>query len=316
MMPTLVTKLSFDPSLNPKDVYRDMKILEDEDPSLMVDYSSKKEITLGIMGTIQLEILEEVIPERFGYQVNFLDPQIIYKETISSEVIGCGHFEPLKHYAEVILKIEPGQAGQGISFESTCSTDHLTVGNQNLVRHHIFEKAHRGILTGSELTDVKVTLITGRAHNKHTSGGDFREATIRALRQGLEQAENILLEPIYEANIRVPFTDMGKILTDITASHGTAETFQDGDDVIIIARVPVYTFKDYNNRLLSITSGKGRMSLKVIGYEPCHNTDQVIEDISYDKVTDDEYPSGSIFCSKGKGYTVPWQEAKDHMHCL
>jgi len=316
MMPTLVTKLSFDVSLNPKDVYRDMKILEDEDPSLMVNYSSKKEITLGIMGTIQLEILEEVILERFGYNIEFLDPQIIYKETIGSEVIGCGHFEPLKHYSEVILKLEPNVLGQGIVFENKCSTDHLTVGNQNLVKHHIFEKAHRGILTGSEITDVKVTLMTGRAHNKHTSGGDFREATIRALRQGLEQAENILLEPMYEAIIRIPFTDMGKVLTDITTAHGTAETSQEGDDIIITAKVPVYTFKDYNNRLLSITSGKGRMRLRVIGYEPCHNTDEIIEAIAYDKVTDEEYPSGSIFCSKGKGYTIPWQEAKDHMHCI
>jgi translation elongation factor EF-G len=316
MMPTLVTRLSFDSSLNPKDIYKDMKILEEEDPSLLVNYSSKKEITLGIMGTIQLEILKEVIPARFGYKVDFMDPQIIYKETIQSSVIGCGHFEPLKHYAEVILNIEPAKKGEGIIFENKCSTDHLTVGSQNLVKHHLYEKAHRGVLTGSEITDIKVTLLTGRAHNKHTSGGDFREATIRALRQGLEQAETVLLEPMYEALIRIPFTDMGKVLTDITTAHGTAETAQDGDDIIITARVPVYTFKDYHGKLLSITSGKGRMRLKVIGYDVCHNQEEVVEEIAYDKITDDEYPSGSIFCTKGKGYTIPWEEAKAHMHTI
>lgn len=315
-MPTLKAKLSFDKAMNPKDVYLDMKRLEDEDPSLFVEYSIKNEITLGIMGTVQLEILEEEIPNRFGYDIAFEEPQIIYKETIDDQVIGCGHFEPLKHYAEVILKIEKGERGTGITFMNDCSTDDLSVGNQNLVKHHLYEKSHRGILTGSEITDIKVTLVTGRAHNKHTSGGDFREATIRALRQGLEQAKNVLLEPIYEAVIKVPFTDMGRILTDVTTAHGTAETTQSGDDVIITAKVPVYTFRDYHTRLLNITSGKGRMKLRVIGYLPCHNTETVIETISYDKITDDDYPSSSIFCSKGKGYTVPWEKAKSHMHCL
>jgi len=317
MHPTLKTKVDFDKSMNPKDVFRDMKILEEEDPSLLVEYSSKKEITLGIMGTIQLEILEEVIPERFGYQVTFEDPKIIYKETIKNTVLGCGHFEPLKHYAEVILKLEPNQNGDGITFESKCSTDDLHIGHQNLVKHHVFEKVHRGILTGSEITDIKVTLTTGRGHNKHTSGGDFREATIRALRQGLEQAENVLLEPIYQAIIKIPFTDMGKVMTDITKLHGTAEPpIQEGEFVVIKAFVPVATFKDYNIRLSNITSGRGRLRLKVIGYDVCHNPDEVIEMIAYDKITDDEYPSSSIFCTKGKGYTVLWDVAKDHMHCI
>lgn len=316
MVPTLKTKLIFDAALNPKDVYKSMKILEDEDPSLIVDYSSKKEITLGIMGTVQLEILEEEIQNRFDYEVDFESPEIIYKETIDDAVIGCGHFEPLKHYAEVILKIEKNGLGEGITFTSECSTDHLTVGNQNLVAHHVFEKQHRGILTGSDLTDLKITLMTGAAHNKHTHGGDFREATIRALRHGLEQAKNVLLEPIYEAIIKVPFTDMGRILTDVTAAHGTAETEMLGDDVKIIAKVPVATFKDYPMTLQSITSGKGKIKLRVIGYQPCHNTEEVVERIAYDKITDKEYPSASIFCAKGKGYTVPWEEARSHMHTI
>jgi small GTP-binding protein len=316
LIPTLRSKLIFDQALSLKDVYRDMKMLEEEDPALMVMYSPKKEITLGVMGAIQLEILEELIPERFGYSVSFEDPQILYKETIDDEVIGCGHFEPLRHYAEVVLNIRPGKRGTGIVFYNECSVDDLTLGQQNLIRNHIFEKNHRGLLTGSELTDLEITLVTGRAHNKHTEGGDFREATIRALRQGLEQAKNILLEPMYEAVIRVPFTDMGKVLTDITTRKGRAETTQDGDDVIISAHVPVFTFKNYQIRLTNITKSRGRMKLKVSGYEPCHNTDHAIEQIGYDKVTDNEYPSSSILCSKGKGYTVPWEDAKEQMHSI
>ncbi|BES63725.1 TetM/TetW/TetO/TetS family tetracycline resistance ribosomal protection protein [Gottschalkiaceae bacterium SANA] len=316
VVPTLRSKLIFDQALSLKDVYRDMKILEEEDPALKVMYSPKKEITLGVMGTIQLEVLEALIPDRFGYPVSFEVPQILYKETIADEVVGCGHFEPLRHYAEVILKIQPGKRGTGIVFYKECSVEDLTDGQQNLIRHHIFEKEHRGILTGSEITDLKITLISGRAHNKHTEGGDFRQATIRALRQGLEQAKSVLLEPMYEAVIRVPFTDMGKVLTDITTRNGRAETVQDGDDVIIRAHVPVFSFMDYSIRLRNITKSRGRMKLKMSGYEPCHNTGDVIEQIAYDKVTDNEYPSSSIFCSRGKGYTVPWENAKDYMHCL
>lgn len=314
--PVFRTKLDFDTSLSRKDVYLDMKVLEDEDPSLQIGYSSNQEITLGIMGAIQLEILEELIPERFGYRVSFEEPQILYKETIAGEVLGCGHFEPLRHYAEVILKIRPGKRGTGISFFNECSLDHLTVGNQNLIRHHIFERTHRGILTGSELTDLEITLVTGRAHNKHTEGGDFREATIRALRQGLEQAKNVLLEPMYEAVVRVPFTEVGRVMTDITVMHGTAEAEQAGDDAIITAKVPVFTFRDYHSKLMGLSGGRGRIKTKVIGYETCHNQEEVIDQIGYDKITDTEYPSSSIFCAKGKGYTVPWMEAKGQMHTL
>lgn len=317
IQPTLKTKVTFDNKINPKDVYRDMKQLEEEDPSLLLSFSIKKEITLGIMGNIQLEILDEIIKERFGYKITFEEPQIIYKETIRNTVLGCGHFEPLRHYAEVILQMEPNGIGTGITFESVCSTDHLNIGHQNLVKHHVFEKPHRGILTGSNITDLHIKLLTGRGHNQYTAGGDFREATIRALRHGLEHAENVLLEPMYQAIIKVPYTDMGKVMTDITTLHGQAQPpIQEGDYVIIHARVPVYTFKDYNKRLSNMTSGRGRLRLKVIGYDVCHNPSEVIESINYDKIRDDDYPAGSIFCSKGKGHTIPWQESRDHMHCL
>ena len=314
--PVFRTKLVFDSDQKPMDVFLDMKTLEDEDPSLRVVYSSKKEITLGMMGVIQLEVLEELIPKRFGYSVHFEDPQILYQETIDSCVLGCGHFEPLRHYAEVILKLEPGKRGSGIVFHNTCATEALTIGQQNLIRHHIFERTHRGLLTGSALTDLEITLVTGRAHQKHTEGGDFREATIRALRHGLEQAKNVILEPVYEVFIRVPFTEVGRVMTDMMVMHGTAEAKQDGEDAIITGRVPVYTFANYALKLTSATGGRGRARVKVAGFEPCHNPEVVIEEIGYDKVTDVEYPSSSIFCSKGKGYTVSWEKAKAAMHSL
>lgn len=317
MMPTMKSKIICDSGLALKDLYQALLMLEAEDPTLQVIYSEDtKDIHIGIMGQIQLEILKEILLERFNYSVDFEAPNVIYKETIEGSVIGYGHFEPLKHYAEVHLKLQ-GQSKQGMTFENKCSTDHLTVGNQNLVKHHIFEKKHRGILTGSELTDIKVTLLTGASHNKHTSGGDFREATIRALRQGLEQAKNVLLEPYYEMKITVPVADMGKILSDIQLRHGSCISQMDyHDKVIISAQGPVSTFYDYPQDLLSQTHGMGRIRMRVLDYRPCHNTEEVIEKIGYDKVTDTSYPSSSVFCSKGKGYTVSWQEAKDHMHCL
>lgn len=318
MIPTLSSKITFDESLNPKDILSDMRILEEEDPSLNIIWNEKnKEIIMRIMGVIQIEILSDVILDRFGYSVNFEEPTIIYKETIADEVTGYGHFEPLKHYSEVHLKIEKGKSGSGITFKSECSTDHLAVGTQNLVKHHIFEKKHNGILTGSELTDLKITLLTGRSHNKHTSGGDFREATIRALRQGLEQADNIILEPVYSVKIKIPMEHLGRVLTDINKASGDAEApIQTGDYIIINGTVPVETFKNYSTILAAYTSGRGRITLKVNGYKPCHNQQEVIENIDYKKELDTDYPSSSVFCTKGKGYTVKWDVAKDYMHCI
>lgn len=317
MMPSLQSKLVYDATINDKELFTALQQLDAEDPALKLYYEPRtKEMTIGVMGDIQLEILQEVIKARFGFSVTFEAPTIIYKETITDEVIGCGHFEPLKHYAEVILKLSPNP-GKGLKFVNACSTDHLTVGHQHLIRTHLFEKSHHGILTGSDLTDITFTLMTGRSHNKHTSGGDFREATIRALRQGLEQASNIILEPYYEASITIPMAFMGKVMTDITQYKGEClRQEQIGEDVVLTAHVPVATFRDYPQALQSITSGKGRMRLKVLDYRPCHNTEEVIEQIQYDKTTDVAYPSGSVFCTKGKGYTVPWDRAKEYMHSL
>ncbi|MFW5972119.1 MAG: GTP-binding protein [Bacillota bacterium] len=318
MVPTLRSKVIFNSSLNIKEVFSAFNILNEEDPSLKVSWEEElQEIHIHVMGPVQLEILEENIKKRFGFSVKFGRPGIIYKETINNSVKGYGHFEPLKHYAEVHLQIEPGRRDSGIIFENKCRTDDLSRGNQNLVRQHIFEKEHRGLLTGSSLTDLKITLLTGRAHNKHTSGGDFREATYRALRQGLEKAENILLEPYYGFKIKVDMDHMGRVLSDIQKASGEFDPPENiGDKVLIKGKAPVSTFMDYPRELLAFTGGRGMINMVFSGYEICHNSDEVIEKINYNKDADREYSSSSVFCSKGQGYIVPWYEAEDKMHCL
>lgn len=318
MVPTLKSKVLFDSHLNLKEVLRVFNILDIEDPSLQVTWEeSIQELHIHVMGTIQLEVLEQLVKERFGFEVTFDAPEILYKETIATPSIGYGHFEPLRHYAEVHLKLEPGKRDGGVTFENTCHADHLTIGHQNLIRHHIFEREHHGLLTGSPVTDLKVTLLTGRAHNKHTSGGDFREATYRALRQGLEKTKNILLEPFYEFKIKVALDHMGRVLADIQNAHGQFEPPETlGDQVILTGRVPVATFMNYSTVLASFTQGKGRMTLVFAGYDRCHNEEEVIERKGYKKDADPSYTSSSIFCSKGQGYTVTWQEAESEMHCL
>ncbi|MDG5786172.1 TetM/TetW/TetO/TetS family tetracycline resistance ribosomal protection protein [Evansella sp. AB-P1] len=318
MIPTLKSKVNIDSSINIKEAYGFFKLLDREDPSLQVLWDEKtQEIHIHVMGVIQLEVLTEVIKERFQLHVSFEKPEILYKETIKEETYGYGHFEPLGHYAEVHLKMEPIERNKGILFENVCHANDLSIGNQHLIQQHIFERDHHGLLTGSPLTDVKVTLLTGRAHNKHTSGGDFREATYRAIRQGLEKIKSVLLEPYYSFKIKVDMKQMGRILSDIQYAHGSfnpPETF--GEKVVITGEVPVATFMDYHTEFVSITHGKGTMNLVFSGYGPCHNEKDVVERIGYDKNADAEYTSTSIFCSKGQGYTVKWEKAEEEMHCL
>ncbi|QUW23958.1 TetM/TetW/TetO/TetS family tetracycline resistance ribosomal protection protein [Sporosarcina sp. Marseille-Q4063] len=318
LVPTLTSKVVYDSSIHPKEMLHCFKLLDAEDPSLRVVWDEHfKEIHVHVMGIIQLEVLEQIVKERFSYTISFSDPDILYKETIETTVIGYGHFEPLRHYAEVHLKIEPANRNSGIAFDNVCHANDLSIGNQNLIHSHLFERNHHGLLTGSTLTDVKITLLTGRGHNEHTSGGDFREATFRALRQGLEQAENILLEPYYDFKIKVDIDVMGRVLTDIQKAHGTFNSPETvGDKTIIKGRVPVATFMNYSPTFASITNGKGILSLQFGGYDRCHNPEQVIDEIGYDKNADPEYTSSSIFCAKGKGYSVPWHEAQAAMHCL
>lgn len=318
MIPTLRAKVIFDKSYNVADVLRCFKILEAEDNSLNVNWNEKlQEIDISIMGTIQLEVLKEILKDRFEVLVEFGTPEILYKETIDGSAHGYGHFEPLKHYAEVHLLLESNPRGMGITFENKCHPDFLTTGHQNLIKTHIFEKEHRGLLTGSGVTDIKVTLLDGRAHIKHTEGGDFREATKRAIRQGLETAKNILLEPYYKFKVDVNMNLLGRILSDVQKMNGEfQEPIGYGDRVIVEGRGPVSTFMNYPLEFQAFTRGKGSLSLMFDGYDVCHNTDEVIKFKGYNKMADMEYTSSSVFCAKGTSYIVPWNEVKEHMHCL
>ncbi|WP_171038106.1 elongation factor G [Aquibacillus sediminis] len=319
MIPTLKSKVIYDrKAISIKEMWQCFQILDAEDPALFAQWDEHlQEIHIHIMGVVQLEVLQRVVKERFGFEVSFADPKIIYKETIETPITGYGHFEPLKHYAEVHLRIEPGERGSGISFSNKCHVHDLSVGHQNLIRHHLFERDHHGLLTGSPLTDVRVTLLTGRAHNKHTSGGDFREATYRALRQGLEKTTNILLEPYYDFKIKVDIDVMGRVLSDLQQASATFSPPEMTEDkATIIGKVPVATFMHYSTEFASITKGKGILNLMYGGYDHCHNQEEVIQQIGYNKDADPDYTSTSIFCAKGKGYKVPWDQVEDEMHCL
>lgn len=317
MTPTLKSKVIFDDSYNIKDVLRYFKILESEDPALNVIWNEAvQEIQISIMGKIQLEILKEVLDERFNLKIYFGPCEIMYKETIDNMSYGYGHFEPLKHYAEVHLKLEPNNRGEGITFENKCHADDLTTGHQNLIKTHIFERNHHGLLTGSPITDIKFTLLTGRAHNKHTEGGDFREATYRAIRQGLEKCENVLLEPYYKFKIDVDLEYMGRVISDIQRLNGTFNPPETKlSKVTITGRGPVATFMDYSAEILTFTKGKGSINLMFDGYDICHNQEEVIDKLEYDKNADIEYSSSSIFCSKGQGFVVPWMKVEEYLHC-
>lgn len=318
MVPTLKSKVIFEPKVNVKEALAYFKMLNAEDPSLNVTWEERlQQIHIHVMGQIQLEVLEQLVKERFSLNVTFNTPEILYKETITTDTIGCGHFEPLGHYAEVHLQLRPGERNRGITFQNACHADDLSLGNQNLIRHHLFEREHHGLLTGSPLTDVEVTLLTGKAHNKHTSGGDFREAAYRALRQGLEKASNVLLEPYYHFKIKVELDHIGRVISDIGQAHGSFDAPRsEGNKATITGTVPVATFMDYSSQLAAFTQGKGALSLTFAGYDRCHNEQEVIEMIGYNKDADAEYTSSSIFCAKGQGYTVSWEEAEAKMHAL
>ncbi|WP_036646020.1 elongation factor G [Paenibacillus sp. oral taxon 786] len=316
LAPTLQSKVQFEPPLHLKEVLRVFQLLDAEDPTLGTRWDEAlQELHIHVMGKIQLEILQQVVQERFGMKITFGPPEILYKETISTPVTGCGHFEPLGHYAEVHLRLEPAERGSGVTFVNACHADDLSVGYQNLIGQHVLEREHHGLLTGSPLTDVRVTLLTGRSHNKHTGGGDFREATYRAIRQALEQAENVLLEPVYHFKIKVPLDQLGKVLTDIQQAHGRFDPPETGEETAVISGVvPVATFMDYPTELAAMTHGKGSIMLKFGGYEPCHQAETIIAQKDYNKNADPAYTSSSIFCAKGQAFSVPWDEAPKHMH--
>ncbi|MFE9277944.1 GTP-binding protein [Paenibacillus glucanolyticus] len=316
LVPTLKSKVLFESSIHPKDMLRGFRLLDAEDPSLSVQWDEPAQaIHIHVMGIIQLEVLERIVFERFGYRISFGEPEILYKETITEDVVGCGHFEPLKHYAEVHLRLEPGERNSGIVFANACHPDVLPVNYQHLVAQHVGERDHHGLLTGSPVTDIKITLLKGRAHNKHTHGGDFREATYRALRQGLEKASNRLLEPYYHFKAKVDVEHIGRLMSDLTQAKANFEPPEtSGDKVTVTGSAPVSTMMNYSMELAAYTKGRGAISLVYGGYGRCHNEADVIDRKGYDKNADPEYSSSSIFCAKGSGYAVPWDEADRHMH--
>lgn len=314
--PVLTYRLELPDGIDSHTALEKMRILESEDPQLKVVWNERLgEIQVQLMGDIQLEILQTIIAQRFGINASFGKGNIIYKETIADTVEGIGHFEPLRHYAEVHLLIKPGKRDSGIVFKTDCKEDVLDKNWQRLILTHLYEKTHIGVLTGSPITDMEITLVSGKAHAKHTEGGDFRQATYRAVRQGLRSANSVLLEPIYEFTLEVPTENIGRAMTDIQRMFGSFNPPEtSGDFSVINGTAPVSTMYDYARDVMQYTHGKGRLMCALKGYEPCHNSDEVIEKIGYDCDADTDNPCDSVFCSHGAGYTVKWDEVKSHMH--
>ncbi|MDO4489692.1 MAG: TetM/TetW/TetO/TetS family tetracycline resistance ribosomal protection protein [Lachnospiraceae bacterium] len=292
------------------------RILEEEEPMLHVGYEEATgEISVSVMGQVQMEILTNQLSERFGLQVKFGPGSIVYKETILSPVEGIGHFEPLRHYAEVHLLLEPGEPGSGLVFDSICREDVLDKNWQRLIMTHLEEKKHKGVLTGSEITDMKITILTGKAHQKHTEGGDFRQSTYRAIRQGLMQAKSVLLEPVYDFRIELPQEYLGRALNDISVMGGRTEApDSDGSKCVVTGSAPAALLANYQEELTSYSRGQGRIYCSLKGYEPCHNTEEVLAARGYDPDLDVDNPSGSIFCSHGAGTYVPWELVPEYCH--
>lgn len=297
-------------------VLSNMKILESEDPQLKVEWNERySEIHVKLMGDIQLEILQTLFADRFGIDISFGKGSIIYKETIEEAVEGVGHFEPLRHYAEVHLLLKPGKRGSGLVFKTECKEDVLDKNWQRLILTHLYEKTHIGVLTGSPITDMEIILKSGKAHPKHTEGGDFRQATYRAVRQGLRSAKSVLLEPYYDFTLEVPTENVGRAMSDIQFMHGTFNPPEtDGENSVFTGSAPVSTMYDYARDVRMYTHGKGKLVCALKGYEPCHNSDEVVAEFGYDPDSDTDNTCDSVFCSKGSGYTVKWDEVKSHMH--
>ena len=314
--PVLTYRIILPDDCNVHTMLRDLKLLEEEEPELHVVWIEKsQEIHVQLMGDVQIEILQRIIKERFGVLVEFGEGSIVYKETIAAPVEGVGHFEPLRHYAEVHLRLEPGERGSGIQFDSECSEDVLDRNWQRLVLTHLEEKEHKGVLTGSVITDMKITLTSGKAHLKHTEGGDFRQATYRAVRQGLKKAEGVLLEPYYEFRIELPSENVGRAMTDIQNRFGKFEAPETlGEMTVLTGIAPVSTLSGYQKDVIAYTGGRGRISLTLKGYDLCHNQEEVVAARGYDSELDLANPTGSVFCAHGAGFVVDWDEVEEYMH--
>lgn len=319
LRPTLQAKVLYPPDIPHRTMLQIFHILEEEDPSLSVVWEEAlQQLKINIMGKIQLEVLEQAILSRFKIPVSFGRPEVVYMETVLESVMGYGHFEPLRHYAEVALRIEPGTRGEGITFASQCHVDRLGINFQNLIRTHVFETIHKGVLTGSELTDVKITLVDGIFHIKHTEGGDFREAVYRGIRQGLMKARNRLLEPYYRFTVTIPDPLTGKALNDILKRSGRSDDpVPNGNGrTVITGTGPVSSFLNYGEELMIMSGGKGSLSMAFSHYDICHNEDEVIARYQYNPDGDTANLSCSVFCQKGTSFVVNWDHAEEYMHTL
>jgi len=314
--PVLYYRMILPEGCDPRALLPKLYQIEEEEPELQITWDEHlQEIQVRIMGEVQLEILQNRILSRFGISVSFDEGSIVYKETIADTVEGVGHFEPLRHYAEVHLLLEPGEPGSGLQFETQCSEDVLSKSWQRLILHYLQSKTHKGVLTGSPITDMKITLVSGKSHTKHTEGGDFREATWRAVRQGLMEAKSILLEPYYSFRLELPEKMVGRAMTDIDKMHGTCEITQsDGEVAVLVGSAPVSCMRNYQKEVNAYTKGTGKLFCSLKGYEPCHNAEEVIANIGYDPQRDVENPTGSVFCKHGAGFLVEWNEVKKYMH--
>ncbi|MDY4922903.1 translation factor GTPase family protein [Frisingicoccus sp.] len=314
--PVLNYEIKLPEGTNVHDMFLKLKQLDEEEPELQIVWDEVLgEIHAKVMGEIQIEILKTLISERFHVDVEFGTGNIVYKETISDTVEGVGHYEPLRHYAEVHLLMEPGEPGSGLVFNTLCSEDLLDRNWQRLILTHLMEKKHKGVLIGAEITDMKISLASGRAHTKHTEGGDFRQATYRAVRQGLRHATSVLLEPVYEFCLSIPSDKVGRAMTDIQKMYGSFDTPQtEGAMTVIRGTAPVIHMREYASEVMAYTKGLGSLSCTLKGYEPCHNAGEVIETVRYDPEADTDNPTGSVFCVHGAGFNVTWDEVPNYMH--
>lgn len=317
LQPVLTYQLVLPDGADAHSALTKLRELEEEDPMLRIVWDERYgQIHVQLMGKIQLEILRRRILDRFGLAVTFGEGSIVYRETIASPVLGMGHFEPLRHYAEVQLLIEPLPRGTGIQLASNLATDALDLNWQRLIFTHLLEREHAGVLTGSALTDVRFTLVAGRAHLKHTEGGDFRQATYRAVRQGLMQAESLLLEPYYDFRLEVPAECVGRAMTDLQNMGGTVDSPQSvGENTVLTGYAPVRTLRDYFTDVAAYTRGRGQLSCAVRGYETCQNQDEIVALLGYDAERDTDNPASSVFCDHGGSITIPWNEVAQHVHC-
>ena len=316
MQPVMTYRVSLPRGTDPATALQKLQQLEEEDPQLHISWDARlKQIHIQVMGGVQLEVLESIISQRFGLEAQLDAGRIFYKETIENTVEGVGHFEPLRHYAEVHLLLQPLPQGSGLQFESDCPTDILEGHFQNLVLTHLAEKTHLGVLTGSPITDMKITLMSGRAHEKHTEGGDFRQATYRAVRQGLMQAKSVLLEPWYNFILTVPTAVIGRAITDIRAMFGQFDTPEnEGEFSVLRGTVPASELGDYAQQVAAYTQGKGMLQVSLQGYAPCHDAQKVVDEAAYAPEADLENTPDSVFCDHGAGVTVKWDKVTEYMH--